>query len=327
VNSILTDPENRELVATFTVQGEPISKSRARFTKRGSKMVSYTPQKTLDGEKAMAAAYLAAAGRQPLDDEATYAVHAHFINGTRQRRDVDNMVKLILDGLNEVAWPDDNQVTEIAARKSWGAKTEARTEVAIYRIGEMNRPSQACLNCGEMFRAYDSTREGPSAKKYCSQQCGKAHRAAKKTRTCSQCSKEFQAWGETRETRHCSTECGYAARRADVECSHCGETFNKQKCHVRAINYCSPECRAGATKERRSKHFPGTCTICGGGTTRKEYTRCQPCKTKQEAVTGRPKASKRLRSGEAFLMPSDTPDMRHGGKGEARIIIEITEET
>ena len=318
MNSILTTPENRELVASFTVHGEPVSKSRARFTKRGSKMVSYTPQKTMDGEKAVAAAFLTVTNKRGADENATYAVHAHFINGTRQRRDVDNMVKLILDGLNDVAWPDDNQVTEIAARKSWATKAEARTEVTIYRIGVMNRPSQPCLQCGELFRSYASTREGPSAKKYCSQECGNIYRAAKKARICEHCSKEFQAWGETNEARTCSKECGYAARRADVPCTHCGEVFSKQRCHVRAVNYCSTECQSGALKERRSKHFPGTCDHCGGGTTRKEYTRCQPCKTRQESVTGRAKRTpKRLREDGALPM--------HGGKGNAEIVLEIVE--
>jgi hypothetical protein len=82
----------------------------------------------------------------------------------------------------------------------------------------------------------------------------------------------------------------YASKRADVECTHCGTIFNKQRCHVRAANYCSTECRADAAKARRGRHY-GTCEHCGGGTTRKEYTRCQPCKTRQESVTGRPKTA------------------------------------
>lgn len=289
MNSILTAPENRELIATFTVHGEPVSKSRARFTKRGSKMVSYTPQKTLDGEKAIAAAFLAETKRLDLDEDATFAVHAHFINGTRQRRDVDNMVKLILDGLNEVAWPDDNQVTEIVAMKSWATKAEARTEVAIYRIGTMNRPSQPCAYCGTPFPTYESWLTSPTGKKYCSPKCGNEDRKAKRARVCKNCSKDFLAWGESRETSYCSKECAYAARRADVPCTYCGEMFNKQRCHVRTANYCSTECRAASEKERKSKYYPGTCIHCGGGTTRKEYTRCQPCKTKQENVTGRAK--------------------------------------
>jgi Holliday junction resolvase RusA-like endonuclease len=281
------------------VQGEPISKARARFTKRGSKVVSYTPQKTLDGEAAIAHAFREVISDHEKDAEATYAVHAHFINGTRQRRDVDNMVKLILDGLNDVAWPDDNQVTEIAARKSWATKAEARTEVVIYRIGQMNRPTQACLYCSEPFLMYDSWRDSPTGKKYCSPKCCYAHRVAKKERTCEQCAKGFQAWGESHETKYCSKECNYAAKRVDIPCAHCGEVFNIQRCHGKKPSFCSTECRATATKERRSKYFPGTCTHCGGGTTRKEYTRCQPCKTSQEGVVGKAKRTSKAKQEKA----------------------------
>ena len=257
-------------------------------------MVAYTPQKTLDGEKAMAAAFLAVAKRRGVDPDATYAVHAHFINGTRQRRDVDNMVKLILDGLNDVAWPDDNQVTEIAARKSWATKAEARTEVTVYRIGEMNRPSQPCIRCGEPFLTYDSWLNSPTGKKYCSTGCANADRVAKRERVCQHCSAEFLAWGETSEVQFCSVKCKSDSKRADVDCNNCGVTFNKQRCHVRAVNYCSTECRAAKEKVRKSNYYPGKCDLCGGGTTRKEYKRCQPCKTKQEGVTGRPARKKKI---------------------------------
>lgn len=283
--------ESHELVASFTVPGEPVSKSRARFTKRGSKMVSYTPQKTLDGERAMASAYREAAGSHDLDKEATFAVHAHFYNGTRQRRDVDNMVKLILDGLNEVAWPDDNQVTEIAARKSWGKKADARTVVSVYRIGEMRRPTQPCIRCGEPFLTYESWLTDPNAKKYCTQECAYKHRVEKKARVCKRCGADFQSWGEASETKYCSKECSYEDRRADTACAICNKAINIQRCHLKARNYCSDECRREqdrqAHKARKSKYFPGTCRVCGGGTTRKEYTRCNPCKL--QGATGKPK--------------------------------------
>jgi len=285
------EDESRELVATFTIIGEPVSKSRARFTKRGSKMVSYTPQKTLDGERAMAAAYRAVAGSHELDKEATFAVHAHFQAGTRQRRDVDNMVKLILDGLNEVAWPDDNQVTEIAARKSWGAKADACTMVSIYRIGEMRRPTRACIRCEAPFLTYESWEADPNSKKYCSTDCAYKHRVEKKARTCKKCGADFQAHGETLDTAYCSKECNYEDKRADTSCAICEKAINIQRCHLKARNYCSDECRRTQDNEthkaRKSKYFPGTCGVCGAGTTRKEYKRCNPCKLM--GATGKPK--------------------------------------
>ena len=134
----------KTLIASFTVDGEPVSKSRARFTKRGSKTFAYTPEKTKAGEERVAWTYRSLAKGVPSDPEIAYRVEMHFFNGTRQRRDVDNMVKLILDGLNGVAWVDDNQVTQIEARKSYVTKAEARTEVRLYKVGSLNPPKRKC---------------------------------------------------------------------------------------------------------------------------------------------------------------------------------------
>jgi Holliday junction resolvase RusA-like endonuclease len=240
MNATLTPLEDRELIASFVVQGEPVSKSRARFTKRGSKMVSYTPQKTLDGEKAIAAAYLTETKQLALDAEATYAVHAHFINGTRQRRDVDNMVKLILDGLNNVAWPDDNQVTEIAARKSWATKAEARTEVTIYRIGSMNRPSKKCIQCGTEMLMYAST----TKRSYCSKECMSAKLAETRVCVCKQCGIEFDSGKQARKPLYCSMECKSLDMTSEVKCKHCGSIFRRPQCYsIVSKHFCSTECR------------------------------------------------------------------------------------
>lgn len=278
----------RQLVASFVVEGEPVSKSRARFTKRGSKTFAYTPQKTLDGEKAIKEAFLAAVGEIPAGTDLTYSVRAEFFNGTRQRRDVDNMVKLILDGLTKVAWPDDNQVVEIAAKKHWVIRDEARTEVSVYVVGTMDAPTQPCLHCGTPFRTYDSWKNNPSAKKYCSRECVYEHRMDKRERTCKHCGESFLRWGESKETIYCSVTCMSSDKRAAVTCGWCGNDFTKQRAHVRAVNYCSTECRTEGAKERRTKSFPGTCETCGGGTTRKEYKRCQPCKSATQGVSGKP---------------------------------------
>lgn len=276
------------LIARFTIRGEPISKSRARFTKRGSKTFAYTPQKTLDGEHAIRDAYLSEAAKG-IDPEAAFCVRAHFFNGTRQRRDVDNMLKLVLDGLNKIAWPDDSQVVEVAGRKSYVLKDDARTEIEVYRVGGLEPPTQPCIYCGTPFRTYESWKSNPNGKKYCSRECVYQHRMDKKRRTCRHCGKEFCRWGESKETIYCSMECLSADKRATVSCSQCGTEFTKQRCHVRATNYCSTDCRIESAKSRRSRRYPGICRICGSGTTRKEYTRCNPCKVKDEGVAGRAK--------------------------------------
>lgn len=299
MDSIFITPEveAQELVAQFVITGEPISKARARFTNYGSKVRAYTPKKTLDGQEAVKAAFLKATRKINTDPEAAYAVRAHFCNGTRQRRDVDNMVKLLLDGLNGAAWVDDNQVLEIAARKSFGTKSEARTEVQIFRIGDMDFPKKPCIECGEEFRTYDSWNKPIGGKKYCSRACFDNRVQELRERECAYCGDSFTADKGTSSAKYCSRECGYQDRRTVTNCAICNKEFSIQRCHVKVRNYCSKSCvremDRRAHKERRSKYFPGTCGICGGGTTRKEYKRCNPCK--KRGAIGKPQATVSVR--------------------------------
>lgn len=280
--------QNQELVAHFEVPGEPVSKSRARFTKRGSKTVAYTPQKTKDGEKRVALAYRAAGGRLDPDTEVAYAVHARFLNGTMQRRDVDNMLKLILDGLNGIAYPDDTQVLEVWGRKSKVDKSEARTEVHVYRIGDIGRPTGKCKHCGKDYRTYDSWKNNPQGKKFCSPECSREHGIAKRTRACEKCGESFLAHGSSHSTRFCSKECWSDAGKVTIPCKICGTAFRQYKSWADRRPYCSPECVAENSRrkaqQRRSRSFPGTCLVCGAGTTRKEYQRCSACARSQKPI-------------------------------------------
>lgn len=243
-----------QLVAEFIVRGEPVSKSRARFTKRGSKTVAYTPERTKDGERRMALTFRSTVpGYRPADAETAYRVEAHFHNGTRQRRDVDNMLKLILDGLNGVAWLDDNQVTQVEATKSYVDKAEARTEVRVLIVGTLEPPKAPCVRCGKEFRTYESWRSDPKGKKYCSRECCYAHRVERRERVCATCSKTFLAWGESKETRFCSRVCVDEAKRADHTCSVCGSAFRGPKSLGRRKTvFCSDLCH-GAYREAQDE--------------------------------------------------------------------------
>jgi crossover junction endodeoxyribonuclease RusA len=120
----LTDGRPPERVVRFTVYGEPRSKQRARVTKHGT----FTPKETLEQEQRVAGAFLAL-GESPF--ERTVIVDIDFYNGNRRRRDIDNMAKLVLDGLNAVAFADDHSVVGLNLRKLYTEKELARTEVTI----------------------------------------------------------------------------------------------------------------------------------------------------------------------------------------------------
>jgi Holliday junction resolvase RusA-like endonuclease len=111
----------------FTVGGEPMVKSRPRMTKTGH---AYTPKATKDAEARVADAY---------DGEmftGNIGVELHFFQGSRARKDIDNMVKLVLDGLNGVAWPDDLAVSVCLARRVYTVKDRARTVVRVFNVSE-----------------------------------------------------------------------------------------------------------------------------------------------------------------------------------------------
>jgi Holliday junction resolvase RusA-like endonuclease len=278
-----------DVVARFSIDGEPVSKARARFTKRGSKVVTYTPEKTKTAEHEMAKAFKEAAAEHVMDPVAAFGVSCVFINGTRQRRDVDNMIKLVLDGLNGVAWKDDNQVSEVSGRKEYvKAKSDSKTHVIIYRIGKHYRRTKPCLHCGTEFDVFDSTED---VARFCSAACVAGWRSAKMDRTCERCGDPFRTASTGSAQRFCSRPCAYASKRVDVNCDHCGMAFNKQQCHVRDVNYCAGACsKAASVKKLKAAGWrAGDCQECGGPVTRKEYKRCNPCRMGAGKATGKPR--------------------------------------
>ena len=273
------------VVARFTIDGEPSSKARPRFTKQGSKTQTYTPEKTLQAEQVIGWKFRAVAPGHKLDPDIAYGVMALFFSGTRQRRDVDNMLKLILDGLNGVAWPDDDQVTEVSARKTLTLRENARTEVAIYQVGLVQRNTLKCEHCGHDFATYQSTHR---VNRFCSNECHLAWRQARKAQQCENCGETFVRAKPGIPQKHCSRACRDAATRVTLTCGHCGAEFTKQRRHVRAQNYCSTECQTARARERATQNAKGTCETCGGPTSKKTYRQCNACKISELRVTGKP---------------------------------------
>jgi Holliday junction resolvase RusA-like endonuclease len=137
----VTDPVTSPGVLTFTVPGEPVAKQRPRVTRRGT----FTPRKTLEAEARIGWSYREAArssgqaSARPsgpasvpadLDGQARYSVSMVF-RCAGPRKDIDNLVKTVLDGLNGVAWLDDGQVSILHAERLEGGPPH--TTVRIYR--------------------------------------------------------------------------------------------------------------------------------------------------------------------------------------------------
>lgn len=267
---------------TFTIPGEPASKARPRFDGRGSKTRTYTPAKTKAAEARITHEFRAAGGIYEPDPEVTFAVDIVFYNGTRQRRDVDNMIKLVLDGLNKVAWVDDTQVMEVSARKCFTAKADAHTEVTVKPLGVMDRLRVSCKGCGTEFATYESVKDKV---KFCSAACRGTVRTKAREHICEHCETAFMAPGKR---RFCSRECTTAHGKVTISCAVCDTPFEQYRSWVKQRPTCSPACSQVAAQRRRKERatttFPGTCLVCGAGTTRKEYKRCNPCKLAGKSV-------------------------------------------
>ncbi|MBA9005991.1 RusA family crossover junction endodeoxyribonuclease [Thermomonospora cellulosilytica] len=135
-------PREPRLIARFVVDGEPLSKERARVIHRDGKARSYTPDRTTQAEGRVGWAFRQAAGPHRPDPDSAYSVLVTFHPGTRQRRDIDNMLKLVLDALSGIAWADDDQVVHVAADKAAPSPGQARTEVTVYQVGPYQRPTR-----------------------------------------------------------------------------------------------------------------------------------------------------------------------------------------
>ena len=122
----------KTLVAQFTIRGEPVSKERARTTKTGH---TYTPQKTVDGEAAVLAAYLQSEPLGMVPKGILCEMETTHYLGTKRARDGDNMYKLVADALNGQAYADDKQIIDGHFHVRFaGTRAEARTEVSLWML-------------------------------------------------------------------------------------------------------------------------------------------------------------------------------------------------
>lgn len=123
-----------------------VGKGRPRFTKDGR---VYTPKQTHDAERAIANAYKDASAYEhasavlaaPKDERVnvTIAIQKPLPKSAKVesdyflvKPDIDNVGKLVLDGLNGVAYADDAQVTKLTIVKRPRFKgIEAQTSVTV----------------------------------------------------------------------------------------------------------------------------------------------------------------------------------------------------
>lgn len=113
----------------IVLKGNPISTNNIyKITSKGGKIRTYMTKK---GEKLKNDYYYQGYdqwGKPPLEGDIALNIILYF--GDKEKRDIDNYNKILLDSLTGVLWEDDKQITEMHIFKEYDKK-DPRIEVTV----------------------------------------------------------------------------------------------------------------------------------------------------------------------------------------------------
>lgn len=169
---------------SFSIPGKPARKERARFNRISGNV--YTPDSTEEAEKAIAAEFrrargpgrpwvgpikLTVIGVFSIPPSWPKAVREEALTGrvwhiTRGDADLDNMIKLVSDALNKIAFVDDAQIAVLTCAKRFGVPE--RTEITIEALPQSEAaitPGQKALEKRIAANGWDAVLAPPPKKK------------------------------------------------------------------------------------------------------------------------------------------------------------------
>lgn len=284
VGSLMVGPfiaKDGDVVLALTIPGDPLSKQRPRWARKTGHM--FTPEATRHREEGIKVLAKVAYRELAPDATALFSLRAGFYLKTNQRRDADNMLKLVSDALTGLVWADDSQVVEVFAFKVPADRPdEARTEVVVARMpGMMPYQFGACLLCKRQFRTYPSWRY----RAYCGRRCYGLGNRRRIIIPCTGCAKPVERTTGAPKTREtfCSMECRRAHQSVTIICTGCGQPFTLERSMATRRKTCSAACAATVARTSARGRFWGVCIQCGRGVTKKEYQRCKACQMQNVA--------------------------------------------
>ena len=132
---------------SFTVPGPPVGKQRARTVTQGGWVHSYTPAKTAAYESLVASTYKSSyPGAEAATGAVQVVIHAFYkvpLSWPLEKRkkalagmipvsvkpDLDNVLKIVTDALNGVAWVDDKQIVYATVQKIYADMPRVEVEI------------------------------------------------------------------------------------------------------------------------------------------------------------------------------------------------------
>lgn len=147
---------------SFTILGEPQGKGRPRFARAGNYVRTYTPDKTAAYENLVKLEYERQCRGQKFGDTEQLDLRIFAYYGVPQsaskkkkcqmldgiirpskKPDMDNVVKVIADSLNNVAYKDDTQIVDAMVRKFYS--DTPRVKVVIQTAEPLSQPEKELL--------------------------------------------------------------------------------------------------------------------------------------------------------------------------------------
>lgn len=274
------------VVAHCTIAGNPGVKQRPRFVKATGAV--FTPKPTKESEQEIGWAVKQAMRELLLDEAAAFGLRLVFYVRDGQRKDIDNMTKLVFDGITGIAWEDDSQVREMMV---WSLEDAAhpRTELLIYKLGFQAKVFHHCEVCNKRFRVYPSW----VRRLYCSRKCASFAQRNRILMSCAHCGAELErisALANRYREYFCSIQCKSDHHSQQLTCTHCQTIFHRPNSwiHKGQNSFCSAVCRDQYWKDHRVSPGQGRCRVCDGATTKKEYTICVGCRNLPQAQPALP---------------------------------------
>lgn len=133
---------------SFQVVGKIVGKGRPRFCRQGAGVRTYTPARTAEYEELIKREYISQCNGYKFEDvPLRVAIHAYKAvpKGTSKGKrsdmlerkirpcikpDTDNVIKIVLDALNGIAYKDDKCVVAVSASKYYADEEFMDVEIA-----------------------------------------------------------------------------------------------------------------------------------------------------------------------------------------------------
>lgn len=234
---------NTDFLQAMIIEGKPMSKARPRFRRDGK---VYASPEQVAAEQALGWK-LKEWFSEPI--EGNLAVACIFYRATKQRVDVDNMLKHVMDSANGIIWHDDSQVTaqvgviEYDPERPRTVVVVARHESTMERTG-LGYKEATCANCGKAFRTQQHY-----PPKFCSRECNRRY--------------------------------GKTDLSENVPCAWCKKPFKRIS---KGSRFCSNDCRmtslAASTRDKARQ--PSYCHVCSKRLSKPGYKLCGACWLKGE---------------------------------------------